>query len=138
MANAKYDNLVPMLASGRLNWPADRIQALLVQNAVFNKANVRLSDMAGTIRQRTAMPERMVDPVTGSLLSYPTSFDQAQASVNYAVVIAKDDGSQNPWLLSFYDRDAANQPLVINLDGTLTVRPQGSDPSTPGIWVQFA
>lgn len=138
MANAKYDNLVPMLANGRLNWPADKIQAFLVKSAVFNKANKRLADMTGTIQTMVPMTERLVDPVTGSFLGYPTSFDLVPANVNYAVILAKEDGSQNPWLISYYDRDDANAVLKITQAGTLTVRPAGSDPATPGIWVQFA
>jgi hypothetical protein len=138
MANAKYDNLVPMLANGRLNWSADKIQAFLVENAVFDKTDKRLADMTGTIAFMTPMPERLVDPVTGSLLGYPASFDLAQANKVYSVILAKEDGSQNPWLIAFYDRDESGGTITIDLTGTLTLRPQGSDPSTPGVWVQFA
>jgi hypothetical protein len=138
MANAKYDNLVPMLANGRLNWPADKIQAFLVKSAVFDKTDQRLSDMSGTIETMQPMSERVVDPVTGSFLGYPTSFDLVPANTTFAVILAKEDGSQNPWLLSFYDRDEANAVLRITTAGTLTVRPAGSDPSTPGVWVKFA
>jgi hypothetical protein len=138
MANAKYDNLVPMLASGRLNWPADMIQAFLVTGAVFDATDQRLSDMTGTIAFMTPMPERAVDQVTGSFLGFPTSFDLAQADVEYSVIIAKEDGSKNPWLIAFYDEDEEGDPLTIALAGTLTLRPEGSDPGTLGVWVQFA
>jgi hypothetical protein len=138
MANAKYDNLIPLLASGRLNWPADLIQAFLVTGAVFDKTDQRLSDMTGTIAGMTPMSERLVDPVNGSLLGFPASFDLASANTAYAILLAKEDGSQDPWLLAFYDRDEGGNPLTISLGGTLTLRPEGSDPSTPGVWVEFA
>lgn len=138
MSNAKYDNLVPMLANGRLNWSADKIQAFLLTSAVFDRTDQRLSDMTGTIAFMTPMPERLVDPVNGSLLGYPASFDLATAGVAYSVILAKEDGSQNPWLIAFYDRNDAGNPITIPLDGTLTLRPAGSDPTTPGVWVQFA
>ena len=137
MANAKYDNLVPMLASGKLNWPADRIQAFLVESAAFNTTHQRMSQVTGTTRGMVTMPERSVRPSDGAFLGYPVSFDGALANVVYSVVLAKEDGSQDPWLISYYDRDQANATIKITIAGTLTVRPLGSDPLTPGVWVDF-
>jgi len=137
MANAKYNNLVPMLASGRLNWPADSIQAFLMTGTTFNATHQRLSQVGGLNKGHTPLSERSVRPDDGSFLGYPASFDTAQANVNYAIILAKEDGSNDPWLISFYDTNSASGPIKITTAGTLTVRPVGSDPVTPGVWVEF-
>jgi hypothetical protein len=136
MANAKYDNLIPLLAAGRLNWPADRIQGILLEGATFDATDVRLSDVPGTIKGRVALPQRTIGP-DGSFLSFPASFPGATGGVQYAVVVAKDDGLGNPLVLSFYNQTAAAGPLTITSDGTLTVRPSGATNTTPGVWVDF-
>ena len=136
MANAKYDNLVPLLASGRLNWPADLIQAFLMEGAAFEAADLRISDVAGTRRGRVALPERSVRPTDGSFHGFPVSFNDVPANTNFSVILAKDDGINDPLVLSFYDRNETNAVIRITVPGTLTVRPLGSDPLTPGTWVE--
>jgi hypothetical protein len=62
----------------------------------------------------------------------------AEADTEYVVVVVKDDGSGNPWLISFYDSDDGDVPISIENSGSLTVRPLGSVEETPGTWVVFA
>jgi len=137
MANAKYDNLVPMLASGRLNWPADTIQAFLMTGTTFNAIHKRVSEVGGTPVGRVPLPERTVRDTDGALLGFPVSFPNAPGNVNFSVIIAKDDGINDPLVISFYDRNQSNAVIKLTAPGTITVRPVGSDSVTPGVWLDF-
>lgn len=136
MANAKYNNLVPLMAAGGLSWARDKILAVLYSGLTFDATDVRLQDVAGTEKARVEIPGRSIGP-TGSLLGSPASFGAAAANVNYAVVLAKDDGTGNPLVLSFYNVNDVGGPIKVTTGGTLLVRPQGSTDSTPGTWVGF-
>lgn len=137
MANHKYDNLIPLMAAGGLAWDRDKIMAVLFQGAVYEAGDQRLLDVAGTEKGRVPMPNRSIGP-TGTFLGSPVSFPLADADVSYAVIIVKDDGSGNPWLISFYDANDSAAPIRITNSGSMTVRPLGSVGETPGTWVQFA
>lgn len=137
MANHKYDNLVPLMAAGGLAWDRDKIMAVLFEGAVYEAADQRLLDVAGTERGRVPLPNRTIGP-TGTFLGSPVSFPLAVANTSYAVILIKDDGSGNPWLISFYDANDSAAPIRITTSGSITVRPFGSVGETPGTWVQFA
>lgn len=136
MANKKYDNLVPLMAAGGLSWARDKILGVLYEAVTFDATDVRLLDILGTERGKVEIPGRSIGP-TGSLLGFPASFPAAAANVNYAVVLAKDDGTNNPLVLSFYDANDTGAPIKVTTAGTLLVRPLGATDSTPGTWVSF-
>ena len=84
------------------------------------------------------IPGRQVDGT--SLLGYPASFNGVAKEVEYQMVIAKDDGTGDPSVLAFYDEDENGDPLLLQNNGTLIVRPQlveGGEPPILGIWVKI-
>jgi hypothetical protein len=135
----KYDNLTPMINTGKLNWAGDKIVAILLEGATFDQTQVHLSEVSGTEANRNEIPGRQID-ATGSFIGLPVSFDTATAGTTYQVIVAKDDGWGDPWLISFYDEDDSGGALEVTNTGTLTVRPvliPAADPPTLGIWLQF-
>jgi hypothetical protein len=126
-----------MLASGRLNWPIDAVQGFLMQGATFNAAHLRLSQAGGTKRGTIILPQRSVRSSDGAFMGSPVSFSSVAAGVNFSLVLAKEDGSLDPWLISFYDEDTTGSAFHLTTPGSITIRPVGSDPVTPGVWLDF-
>lgn len=139
MANQKYDNLMPLMATGGLNWSTDPIKAYLQSGATFHAADTKLSQTGGTLVTYVPVSGRQVDPV--GFLGNPVSFNGVPRETEHQVLIAKDTGpGSDPLLLAFYDEDDAGDPLVLQNNGTLIVRPvlvAGGEPPTLGVWVKI-
>jgi hypothetical protein len=139
MANQKYNNLTVLMTTGGLNWPSDPIDAYLMKGAVYDATDVTLPDVGASQVLRVPVGSRMVGS-TGALLGAPVSFNRVPKDETFQVIIAKDRGPVGPPLvLAFYDEDNEDQPLTLQNNGTLIVRPElATDPELPpqvGVWV---
>jgi hypothetical protein len=139
MANQKYDNLMPLMATGKLNWATDPINAYLQSGATFDAAHTKLSETGGAPVAHVPVAQRSVTPA--GFLGNPVSFNRIAKDTAYQVVIAKDTGpGTDPLVIAFYDEDEEGGPLVLQNNGTLIVRPvlvEGAEPPTLGIWVKI-
>ena len=139
MANQKYDNLMPLMATGKLNWATDPINAYLQSGATFDAAHTMLSETGGAFVAYVPVAQRSVTP--DGFLGNPVSFNRIAKETEYQVVIAKDTGpGTDPLVIAFYDEDDDGGPLMLENNGTLIVRPvlvEGGDPPTLGVWVKI-
>jgi hypothetical protein len=139
VANQKYDNLTVMMTTGPFNWVGNPINAYLMTGATFDTTDILLSDTGGQVLLYVPVPGRAVGP-TGALLGLPVSFNRVPKDEEFQVVLAKDEGATNsPHVIAFYDEDANGDPLLLQNNGTLIVRPElVEDPEAPpqlGVWV---
>jgi hypothetical protein len=139
MANEKYNNLTVMMTTGPFNWVGNAINAYLMMGAVYDATDILLSDTGGSVVLYVPVPGRAVGP-TGALLGMPVSFNRVPKDEEFQVILAKEQGTTNPPLLiSYYDEDANGDPLTLQNNGTLIVRPElVEDPESPpqlGVWV---
>jgi len=138
MANAKYDNLMVLMTTGKLNWAGDALVAFLMTGATYNAAHTTVTEAGGTRMSVVPVPQRSVGP-TGSLLGGAGSFSNMPKDTNFQVLIAKDTGpGTTPSLLAFYDVDGDAHALRLDNNGTLIVRPEQLLPAEDtgqGSWV---
>jgi hypothetical protein len=138
MANAKYDNLMVLMSTGKLNWAGDAIVALLMTGATYNAAHTTVTQAGGTRMSMVPVPQRSVDP-SGSLLGGAVSFSNMPKDTNFQMIIAKDTGpGTTPTPLAFYDVDGDVHALRLDNNGTLIVRPEQLLPAEDtgqGVWV---
>lgn len=118
MANAKYSQVVDLLAAGKLNWATNNIQAGLLEGATFNAAQRKLSEVGQPVA-RVPIQGRSVSG--NAFLGYAAAFPRVAAG-EYQVVVMQDTGS-DPNLLAWYDTDEGAGPLTIENEGTLVLRP---------------
>lgn len=119
MANAKYSQVIDLLAAGKLNWATNNIQAALLQGESFDESHRKLSEV-GTPVARQPIQGRSV-AAGGAFLGYAVAFPRVAAG-NYQVVVMQDDG-MDPNVLAWYDTDEQDDPLSTENEGTLVVRP---------------
>jgi hypothetical protein len=138
VANEKYDNLMVLMTSGKLNWASDAIVALLMTGVTYNVSHTTIAEAGGTRKAMVPVPRRSVGP-TGSLLGGAVSFSNMPKDTDFQMLIAKDMGPGTvPSLLAFYDSDGDDNPLRLANNGTLIVRPEQLLPAEDtgqGTWV---
>jgi len=140
MANAKYNNLTVVMASGWFSWAGDPIVALLMTDVVFDVNDATTDDAGGTRMQVVPVTGRSVG-ADGALLGRAVSFNNMPKDTEFQMLIARDVGPDSPLqLLSFYDVGEADEPLSLKNNGTLIVRPEAVQPTPDtgaGIWVKI-
>lgn len=133
--NEKYTQVDHMVEAGTLNWGNDRILALLCSGVQFVPTHTHLSQ---TGAQQYSICDIVGRSVTsnGEALGNPVIFPSVRQGPNFQVLVVKDDGNPDPWLLSYYDVDANGLPLQMNSNGTLIMRPTTTtDPPLVGVWM---
>jgi len=137
MANEKYDNLMVMMTTGKLNWAGDAIVAYLMTGVTFDAADASLPEVGGS--QLGVVPITRRSVTTDGLLGGAVSFAYMPKDTDFQMLIAKDSGpGTTPSLLAFYDSDDQGEPLRLKNTGTLIVRPQTLLPAEDtglGVWV---
>lgn len=137
MANEKYDNLMVMMTTGKLNWAGDAIVAYLMSDVTFDPTDVALAEAGGSQLGVVPIPRRSV--TVDGLLGGAVSFTYMPKDIDFQMLIAKDSGpGTTPSLLAFYNVDDQGQPLRLKNTGTLIVRPQTLLPAEDtglGAWV---
>lgn len=134
MANQKYDQVIDMLAEGRLRWQTDEILAVLVKDGTFDKTDTVLSQV-GTVQGVSSIQGRVVVP-GGNFLGYAAFFSDIQADQEFQVVVVQQIGNGDPYTLAWYDTDENDDPIILQNTGTLVVRPALLDSQTPTDIVQ--
>lgn len=137
MANSKYSQVIDLLATGKLNWATQNIQAALMEGAVFNEAHRKLSQVGSPV-DRQPIQGRSV--TGGAFLGYAVAFPRTGPG-QYQVVVMQDDGL-DPNLLAWYDTNEEDDALTVENEGTLVVRPvvvpddlPPDSPSTTRVWM---
>jgi len=142
MANAKYDQVTALVASGSFNWSADQVYALLCKDAVFTSSDTRLSDVvtAGGAQIASSFIRSRYVGTGGEAMGLPANFPKVAKDIDYQALVVCDLGDSNPQLIAFYDTDDSDAPLSIANNGTLILRPTtivGAEPPTIGMWLQL-
>jgi hypothetical protein len=143
MANAKYDYLTEMMATGMFSWPSDHILALLMKGVTFYSTDKRLSEVqarVGAIHMATSEVTSRYVASDGSAIGLPATFTMVPRAIDYQVLLVKDEGTPDPALVAFYDVDQGDAPLRLINNGTLIVRPvdiPGSEIPTVGVWFKI-
>jgi hypothetical protein len=127
MANQKYNQVVDLLATGRLNWRSSSILGYLCQDALFNADDKTVEDAGGSLLATTLIQGRMVAP-GGLFLGYPAFFQNVPDGSDYQMLLVVDQGLQNYTLLAYFDEDEEGGPLTIDHAGTFVLRPEMPDP----------
>jgi hypothetical protein len=134
VSNQKYAQFMSLLATGRLNWLTDTIQAVLVKDAAFDVNDKVLSDVGQAIK---------TVPVTGravvgqAFIGDPVFFPDVAGEQAFQVVIVQNRGTSNPNVIAWYDTTSDNDTISVANPGTLVVRPaplvvdEGSDAPGP-------
>jgi len=136
MANARYDH-TGVLMSGS-DWVGARILAYLFAGATFDSTNKLLSEVqVAGVEQRnvTTIDNRSVGP-NGEMMGIPAMFSVTAKGSPYQVVLTWDQGLvDDQYVLAYYDQDEVGDPLGLQNNGTLIVRPTDYDPATGvGTW----
>ena len=127
MANSKYNQVVDLLATGRLNWKSSSILGYLVQDATFDPDDTTVEQAGGSVYSTTLIQGRVVAP-GGLFLGYPAFFQNVPGGSDYEMLLVLDQGMQNHSLLAFFDEDDAGLPLTTTNSGTFVLRPEMPDP----------
>jgi hypothetical protein len=130
MANSKYNQVIDLVASGRLNWPGSIILGCLVTDASFNAANKKFSDLGVNTKATTRIQGLSLAP-GGMCMGYPAFFNTVEGGVDYQMILVQDVGGNNPNLLAFYDTDETGGAIRLDHTGTLVVRPTTAPEQTP-------
>ena len=142
MANAKYDQVSGLVASGSLNWRTDEVYALLCRNVVFDAAHTNLADAitGGATQISSARIEGRYVGTGGEAMGLPVTFPKVAKDTVYQALVVCDLGDTNPQLISFYDEDELGADLTIANNGTFILRPTlvvGAEPPTIGMWLHL-
>lgn len=146
MTNQNYAQVTDLVASQQLNWVTDSIVALLTKNAPFDTDNQRLSDTGVRALASTTIQGRWLDS-GGMAMGLPATFGLVAASEVYQVIVAQDDGRNDPRLLAYMNEDMDGNPLTVLRGGTLIIRPTQENlptppdpapPPTSGFWMKLA
>lgn len=130
MSNQNYDQVPNLSAQGLLNWQTDAIVALLLTDAEYDGSHKRLSEVGARFRASSPIQGRWLG-ADGEAMGLPASFGQAQAGLEYQVIVAQDDGRNDPVLLAFIGEDSNASPINVQRGGTLIVRPTQDNPPEP-------
>ena len=143
MANQKYDNLGVLLAQGRLNWVSGRIAALLCKGVSFTSTDKVVTDAltpSGTTQVASSPVNGRTLSEDGAFLGYPVTFNRMAKEVDYQMLLVLDEGTGNPSLLAYFDTSSDDDPLRMQNNGTLIVRPvevqPPPDPPILGLWLR--
>lgn len=137
--NSKYDQVIDLLTGDHLKWDTDDIIAVLMKDAVFDANNTRFKQIEGSKVATAPLQGRYVES-GGRFMGYPVIFNKVPAG-EYQVVICRNDGSGDPQPLVWFDSNADSDPITLDRNGTLIVRPyqDASDipVSTAGLWLDI-
>jgi hypothetical protein len=146
MTNQNYAQVMDLLATGTLHWDTDSIIALLVTGASFDATNKRFSDLGASLVTRAPIQGRWIAE-GGLAMGLPAAFSMVAPGTPFQVVVAQDNGSADPVLLSYLDENADGDPIEVQRGGTLVVRPSQENlptppdtmtpPPTTGLWMTF-
>lgn len=141
MANQNYDQVAELLAQGKLSWESDLIIAMLCQGESFDGSAKTVADLAGTRKAVQRIDGRWYSD--GLAMGLPVAFQKVAAGLEFQIVVAQDDGRNNPNLLAYIDANADDSPITIQRTGTLIIRPvlpsievPPERPPTIGVWMK--
>lgn len=127
MPNAMYDQVLDLMAEGKLNWRANDIIAVLTQNATFDITDKLLSDVGGPIKN-APIQGRWIAP-GAKLMGLPAVFQGVQPGT-YQVIVCQNLNRGNPSVLAFYDTNDGGDPLTLVNQGSFILRP-AAHPNPP-------
>lgn len=136
MANQQYDQL-PALIEGGMDWERVTVYALLYQNAVFDPAHQRASEIGRWDKREKLLGKYVNDD--GDLCAQPAVFYMVLPNTEYQLVLGYDDGRNDDLVLGFFDENSDGSPIKAERRGSLFIRPsvqEGEDPPTYSIWLQ--
>lgn len=146
MSNQNYTQVVDLVASNQLDWVRDSIVALLTKDAALDPAHKRLSETGVRALFSSLIQGRWLAE-GGMAMGLPAVFGQVAADQEYQVIVAKDDGRNDPQLLAFMDEDMNGNPITVQRGGTLIIRPTTENlptppdsvtpPPTSGFWMKL-
>lgn len=142
MANQKYSQVADLNAAGTLVWGSSRIVGVLAQGATFVATDKRVSDLNAAVIA-VAQIGGCILAEGGQAMGQPAVFSSARASTPYAMALCQDDGSGDQLLLALIDTNMNGDPIIIERDGTLIIRPvlAGAPPPSTnptdvtGVWL---
>lgn len=143
MSNQNYSQVTTLVATQQLNWVTDLVVALLVQDTHFDTDHTRLSQV-GRALSSAPIQGRWLD---GSMaMGLPAAFGLVASGQEYQVLVAKDDGRNDPLVLSYMDEDMNGDPITVLRGGTMIIRPSQENlptppdpapPPTSGFWMKL-
>jgi hypothetical protein len=145
VTNQNYAQVTDLVAAQQLNWVTDSIVAMLTQGAPFNTNHLRLSDTGVRALFSSQIQGRWLD---GDMaMGLPAIFGQVASGQVYQVIVAKDDGRNDPQLLAYFNEGMDGEPLSVLRGGTFIIRPTQENlptppdtmepPPTSGFWMKL-
>lgn len=137
MSNYKYTQ-TSTLMSGPV-WLGGRINAWLLSGAVYNKTHTLISQVrvGATLKNVTDIPNLGVGG-EGQAFGSAAQFAVTPKGGPYQLILTWDQNLGDQRVLIFCDEDGVGNPIALENNGTLIVRPQDYDPSTGlGTWFLF-
>jgi len=126
MSNSNYAQVSTLLAQGKLHWQTDNISALLLTGASFDAADTTVADVGGTsVGGGPVMGRALVE---NKALGQPVFFSEVTADSEYQVILVQNTGPNTANVLAFIDENFDGDPITVDRDGTLVVRPVEFDP----------
>jgi hypothetical protein len=121
MSNSNYAQVSSLLAQGKLNWATDNISMARLVGGTFNAAHKLLSEVGGTLAGTALINGRAL--VENNALGQPVVFPESVADTEYQMVIVQMTGPTTSNLLAWIDENEAGDPITVERDGSLIVRP---------------
>ena len=135
MPNSKYDHTSSIIAGP--GWMAGRIVAFLFEHAVFDKTDTLLSEVksGGAVQRNVTEIQNRSVGENGEAFGLSALFNVTQKGSPYQMVLAWDRHESDMAVLAFYDEDEGGEPIGLQNNGTLVVRPMDFDQATGlGTW----
>lgn len=139
--NQNYEQVAELYAQGKIHWESDKIVAMLCTETTFEASDKTVGDLDG---QRVAIQPISGRHFAGSLgMGLPVVFQYVGQGLEYQIIVALDDGMDDPKLLSFIDSNADDSPITLQRSGTLIIRPvlpstpPSGQPPTIGVWLRL-
>lgn len=146
MPNSNYAQVATLLAQGKLRWELDNISTILLTGATFNASHTKIDQVGGTNAGQAVIFGRTLAD-NGYALGQPVVFPTAQKDINYQVVIVQLIGPTDALVLAWIDENEEGDPITVERDGTLIVRPVQTDDIVPedgvvlppqvGVWMKL-
>lgn len=146
MTNQNYAQVTDLLTAGTLRWDTDSILALLVSGASFDASNKLLADLGVAVITRAPIQGRWIGE-GGFAMGLPAAFQKVAAGTIFQVIVAQDNGTANPVLLSYMDETTEGGDITVQRGGALIIRPSQDNPPQPpdnlipppttGLWMKL-
>lgn len=130
MSNQNYDQVPALVSSRQLRWGYDKIDALLMEGAVYHNTDERVSQAGGKQARSAPIQGRWVNDLNYAM-GQPAVFPQVEPGQPFQVLVTQDDGRGDPRLLAFIDQDQNGSVIVAQRRGTLIVRPSQENVPVP-------